>query len=68
MRISFSKPSLRAFSGLSVNLSAAWFATAFIPQNFVYVSRFAKLTALTGDIALGILFLIATIKFEELSE
>lgn len=68
MRKLFSKPSLRAFSGLSVNLSAAWFAAAFITPNFADVRTPAALVVLMLDLLFGTVSLAVVIRLEELLE
>jgi len=64
MKFSF-KSYIKALSGLSINLSAAWFGLAVVTPNFAALSRLETLIALTKDIGLGILFLLLTIRLEE---
>lgn len=68
MEFLFTKPWLRAFSGLFTNLAAAWFAVAFITPNFTNSFSSFLLVALTKDIAFGIICLVATVKIEEILE
>ena len=60
-----SKPWLRAFSGLFINLSALWFSLAFITPNFTSLNKLDALAILTGDIVSAILSLVSTVKIEE---
>lgn len=61
----FSKPYLKAFSGLFINFSAGWFALVFITPNFANIYSFDTLARLTLDALFGIVCLILTIKIEE---
>lgn len=58
------RASLRALSGLSINLSAGWFALAFITPNIVDISGALDILRLTYDLLFGILFLVITIFIE----
>lgn len=60
-----SKAWLKALSGLSINLSAAWFATALIGVNIAAPKEFGELLVLTFNLVFGIIFLLLTVKFEE---
>lgn len=63
-----SKPYLRAFSGLFVNLSAAWFSAVFVTPGLSDFDALSRFLVLTEDIAFGTIFLMATIKLGELLE
>ncbi|MBI4079547.1 MAG: hypothetical protein HY429_04605 [Candidatus Levybacteria bacterium] len=54
------RPLIRAFSGLFVNLSAVWFAVAFITPNFSDITTPEGFFALTRNVLSGILFLLAS--------
>ena len=59
-----SLPWLKALSGLSINLSAAWFALAMVTPNFANLSTPDALIVLIRDIASGIVFLIINVIIE----
>ncbi|MBI4092007.1 MAG: hypothetical protein HY427_02275 [Candidatus Levybacteria bacterium] len=61
----FTRPWLKALSGLFINFSAAWFALIFITPIFTKVSSSEATFTLTRDFIYGMLFLIATVKIEE---
>lgn len=65
MEAFFTRPWLKALSGLFINFSAAWFALIFITPVFIKVSSFEAIFLLTRDFIFGILFLVATVKIEE---
>lgn len=56
---------IKALAGLSLNISAAWFALAFITPNFVDLHALEAVIVLTKDIVLGIVFLVLNIIFEQ---
>lgn len=58
------KALMKALAGLSVNLSAAWLATAIISPNFGDLSDARAILLLTGDLLLGIVFLGVTYALE----
>ncbi|HBQ50694.1 hypothetical protein A3B42_00895 [Candidatus Daviesbacteria bacterium RIFCSPLOWO2_01_FULL_38_10] len=58
-------PYLKAFSGLSINISAAWFASAFIGTNLAFPRTAIAFIQLTSTILFGIVFLLATVLFEK---
>ncbi len=64
MRIRLSSPWMHSLSGLFVNLSAAWFAAAFLTP--AYLSHPVWPFLLTGNLISGIVFLLASVKLEEL--
>ena len=49
---------LKALSQVFANLSAAWFALAFITPNFGNIFNTKALSVLTVDIIFGIVFLV----------
>lgn len=57
---------LKALSGLSVNLSAAWFTLAIVTPNFSSLANIEALLVLTRDLVFGIVFLVLTVIFERL--
>lgn len=61
----FTKPWLRAFSGLFINFAAGYFALAFITPNFTNPATPNAFVILTWNILFGIVFLIASVKTEE---
>lgn len=58
------KPWLRALSGLSINIAAAWFVLAFITPNYVDITKPEGLLTLTRDVLSGILFLLTSVMIE----
>lgn len=66
MRITLSPPWIKTLSGLFVNLSAAWFATIFIIPAFSQRSDW--LFVLTVNLMYGIVYLLLSVKLEELLE
>lgn len=62
------KPWLRAFSGLSINISAGWFGVAFIGPNVSFPSTLWEILVLTWNITLGIIFLLLTVFIERILE
>lgn len=58
------KAILRALSGLCINLSAGWFALAFITPNITAVSNTDDVLRLIYDVLFGILFLGLTVYIE----
>lgn len=54
----------KALSSVTGNLSAAWFAIAFITPNLSDFSIIEIILLLTKDIAFGIVFLLATTLIE----
>jgi len=58
------RPWIKALSGLSINVSAAWFAVPFIGTTIKFPQTFFDVVILTLDIILGILFLLITVLFE----
>lgn len=59
------KPWLRAFSGLSINLSAGWFGVVFIGPNVSFPKNLWDFAVLTADIILAIVFLLVTVWCEK---
>ena len=65
----FSQPYwLKAFSGLCINLSAAWFGLAFVTPNFADLSNINILWVLIRDVLFGIVFLVLTAIIERRME
>ena len=58
------KAMLKALSGLSINLSAAWYAVVFIVPNFSRLSSVANLLVLTIDLIFGTFCLWLSFKIE----
>lgn len=58
------RPWLRALSGLSINISAAWFALAFIGPNVSFPDSPEDFLKLTLNIVFGIVFLLLTVYLE----
>lgn len=54
-------PYLKAFSGLSINISAGWLIAPFIGTNISFPDNLGSLIVLIADIILGILFLLITV-------
>jgi len=55
---------LKMLSAVMANLSAAWFAIAFITPNFSHLSTIEIMILLTKDISFGIVFLLAATLIE----
>ena len=68
METSISKPWFKALSGLAINLSAGWFTAIVIMPNFSPLITLGDFAVLTYDILFGILFLLFTVKLEEVLE
>lgn len=66
MEILFTKPWLKAFSGLFINFSAGYFGLTFIAANFTPFSVPNTLVILTWNLLFGIVFFIASVKTEEI--
>lgn len=58
-------PWLKAYAGLSINISAAYFAVAFIGSNIVFPYDLNKFLVLIWNIIFGIVFLLITVKCEK---
>lgn len=56
---------LKAFSGLCINISAAWFAVPFIGYTISFPKDLRNIFTLTLDIAFGIIFLLITVLCEK---
>lgn len=52
---------LKALSGLTINISAAWFVVPFIGPNISFPKNLWEFTLLIWSIILGILFLLITV-------
>jgi len=59
------KAGLKALSGLSVNLSAAWYTAVFIVPNFSGLNALSNIFILTMDIVLGTLCLWISFELEK---
>lgn len=68
LSILFTKSWLRAYSGLSINLSAAWFGLAIVTPNFSDITTMEGFLTLTRDIMFGIIFLVTCVRIEEFLE
>lgn len=55
------RPWIKAFSGLSINISAAWFAVPFIGPSISFPNDKSDFLVLTSDIGFGIVFLLLTV-------
>jgi len=58
------RPWLKALSGLSINISAAWFAIPFVGSSIAFPGDLLSWRTLIFSILLGILFLLITVWFE----
>lgn len=56
---------LNSISDLFINLSAGWFGTVFIVPVFSDSSLIFSLPILTGDLTMGILFLVGAIELRK---
>ena len=68
MPVLFTRPWLRSLSGLFINFSYGYFALAIVTPNLVNLSLSDPFASLTWNVFLGILFLLASVKTEELVE
>ncbi len=68
MEIIFSKPWLKAFSTLSINLSAGSFALAFITPNFANINNAGAILFLIRNIIFGIVFFAITVFIESINK
>ena len=59
------RPWFRAFSGLFINVSAAFFAAAFIGQNIAFPKNFLDIFVLTVNVVFGMVFLLLTVLTEK---
>ncbi len=64
--MSLSRSWLKSFGGLCVNLSATWFAVIFITPKLIYSNFIDLLLFLTKSIGFGILFLLLSVKIEDI--
>ena len=55
------RPWLKAFSAISGNISAAWFAVPFIAPSISFPKDKSDFLVLTYDIGFGIVFLFLTV-------
>jgi len=55
------RPWLKAFSAISGNISAAWFAVPFIAPSISFPKDKGDFLVLTSDIGFGIVFLLLTV-------
>ncbi len=55
----------RSLSGLAINISAAWFAAAFIGSTIALPKNPEELIFLTVNIIFGIVFLLLSVWFEK---
>ena len=55
------KPWLKAYSGLSINISAAWFIAPFIGSNVSLPDSIWDFLVLSWDLTFGILFLLTAV-------
>lgn len=55
------RPWLKAFSVISSNISAAWFAVPFIGPSISFPKDKSDFLVLTSDIGFGIVFLLLTV-------
>lgn len=65
MKMFSSRPWLRAFSGLFINISAGWFGLAFITPNVTNIRTGEAILVLIGDVFYGILFLLVVVEIEQ---
>ena len=61
----FTEPWLRAYSGLFINISAAFFVAPFIGLTIAIPKSHLELILLIADLFIGIMFLLLTVKCEE---
>lgn len=61
----FTKPWLRAWSGLLINFSAALFIIPITGYTILFPQNLIELGTLFADLLFGIMFLILTVKCEE---
>lgn len=59
------RPWLKAFSGLFINLSAAWLAAAFIGPNVSFPNSPKDYIVLTMQVGFAIVALLLTVQFEK---
>lgn len=60
------RPWARSLSGLYQNISASWLGLAFITPNFASLNSQQAAFVLTLDILFGILFLLLSVKIEQM--
>lgn len=56
---------LRSLSGLSINISAVWFAASVIGPNLSFPSDQKELVFLTSQVIFGIVFLLLAVLLEK---
>ena len=59
------KPWLKAFSGLSINISAGWFAILLIGPSVAFPDTGPEILALIRSIVNGIIYLLITVVLEQ---
>ncbi len=60
------RPWAKTISNILQNLSAGWFGLAFITPNFIQIDGTQDFFVLTLDILFGILFLLLSVKIEQM--
>lgn len=68
MQTLFTRPWLKSFSGLAINLSGAWFSVAIVSPNFLKMELLDLILFLTQTIGSGIVFLVLSVYLETLLE
>ena len=68
MRKKTKKAWIKALAGLTINISAAWFAVTFITPNFVGLSDSKNIVLLFADLFFGIIFLTLTAVLERINQ
>jgi len=58
------KPWLKAYSGLSINISAAFFISAFVGLTIAFPKNIIEFVGLTANVLSAILFLLITVLCE----
>lgn len=64
----YTKPWLKTFSGLSLNLSAGFLGAVVILPNLFPVKTLSDFLVLTFNLFFGIIFMLLTVRFEEILE
>lgn len=66
MEVFFTRPWLKAFSAVSINLASGYFALGFITPNFLNPTTSQAIRTLTQDIIFGIVFLLISVMLNQI--
>ena len=65
MKVKLTHPWLKAFAGLTINLSAGWYGAVLILPNFSPIKTTADFLTLIYDLLFGTIFLVLSVWCEK---